>query len=60
MRGHVEALQSVGASHLAVIRWAMFPQVVPYFISYTLYRLELNVRGAVVLGLVGVAASVAS
>ena len=51
--GPVEALQSVGASHLAVIRWAMFPQVVPYFISYTLYRLELNVRGAVVLGLVG-------
>jgi phosphonate transport system permease protein len=51
--GPVEALQSVGASHLAVIRWAMFPQVLPYFVSYTLYRLELNVRGAVVLGLVG-------
>jgi phosphonate transport system permease protein len=51
--GPVEALQSVGAGRLAVMRWAMLPQVVPYFISYTLYRLELNVRGAVVLGLVG-------
>ena len=25
----------------------------PYFISYTLYRLELNIRSAVVLGIVG-------
>jgi phosphonate transport system permease protein len=51
--GPVEALESAGSSHLGVIRWAMVPQVVPFFISYTLYRLELNVRGAVVLGLVG-------
>ena len=52
-RGPVEALESVGATHAQVVRWAVAPQVVPYLISYTLYRLELNIRSAVVLGIVG-------
>ena len=52
-KGPIEALESVGASKLEVIRWAILPQVFPYFISYTLFRFELNVRVAVVLGLVG-------
>ena len=51
--GPVEALQSAGASKLAVIRWAVWPQVAPHFISYFLFRFELNIRAAVVLGLVG-------
>jgi phosphonate transport system permease protein len=51
--GQVEALESVGASRLETIRWAIFPQVSSYFISYFLYRFEINIRVAVVLGLVG-------
>lgn len=52
-RGPVEALESAGAGKLAVIRWAIWPQVAPHFVSYFLFRFELNVRAAVVLGLVG-------
>lgn len=51
--GPVEALKSTGAGKLATIRWAVWPQVAPHFISYFLFRFELNVRVAVVLGLVG-------
>ena len=51
--GQVEALESVGASKIEMIRWAVLPQVSSYFMSYFLYRFEINVRVAVVLGLVG-------
>jgi phosphonate transport system permease protein len=52
-RGPVEALESAGAGKWAMIRWAIWPQVAPHFISFFLFRFELNVRVAVVLGLVG-------
>lgn len=52
-RGPIEALESAGAGKLAMIRWAIWPQVAPHFISFFLFRFELNVRAAVVLGLVG-------
>ena len=52
-RGPIEALESVGANRAQVVRWGIVPQVMPYLISYTLYRLELNIRSAVVLGIVG-------
>lgn len=51
--GPIEALESAGAGKLAVIRWAVLPQVAPHFVSFFLFRFELNVRVAVVLGLVG-------
>ena len=46
-------MESAGGGKLAVIRWAVWPQVAPLFITYFLFRFELNVRVAVVLGLVG-------
>ena len=52
-KGPVEALEAVGATKLQMVRWAILPQAIPYFISYFLYRFELNIRTAVVLGLVG-------
>lgn len=52
-KGPMEALESVGASKIEVIRWGVMPQILPYFISYFLFRFELNIRAAVVLGLVG-------
>lgn len=52
-RGPVEALESTGASRTQVVRWGVLPQVIPYLISYFLYRFELNIRSAVVLGIVG-------
>jgi phosphonate transport system permease protein len=52
-KGPLEALESVGASGLNVVRWAVLPQVFPLFLGFTLYRFEINFRVSIVLGLVG-------
>ena len=49
----LEALNATGGHRLGVIRHAVLPQVIPVFISYTLYMLDENIRGAVTLGIVG-------
>jgi phosphonate transport system permease protein len=49
----VEALEAVGADRIQTIIHAVIPQVLPSFIADTLYRLDINVRSSVVLGLVG-------
>lgn len=51
--GPVEALQATGASPLQVVRFAIVPQVIPPFLSFTVYRWDINVRMATILGLVG-------
>ena len=51
--GPVEALQATGASPLQVVRYAIVPQVIPPFLSFTVYRWDINVRMATILGLVG-------
>lgn len=51
--GPVEAMKSVGASPLQVVRWGIWPQFAPHFVSIVLFRFELNVRVSTVLGLVG-------
>jgi phosphonate transport system permease protein len=51
--GPVEALQSVGATRLQVLIHAILPTVAPTFVGLVLYRLDVNVREALVLGLVG-------
>jgi len=49
----IESLQSTGASRLQILFYAILPQVLPQFVSYTLYRWEVNIRVAAVLGFVG-------
>jgi phosphonate transport system permease protein len=49
----IESLQATGANRLQILFYAILPQVLPQFISYTLYRWEVNIRMAAVLGLVG-------
>lgn len=49
----VESLQSTGAGRLQILFYGVLPQVFPQFISYSLYRWEVNIRVAAVLGLVG-------
>ncbi len=51
--GQVEALMSVGGNKWNILRYSILPQVLPQFISYTLYAFEVNVRAAAVLGYVG-------
>ncbi len=49
----VEGVIAAGGSWLQVIRFAVVPQVLSNFASYTLLRFEINVRGASVMGFVG-------
>lgn len=49
----VEAIRATGAGRLHEIIYGVVPQVLPLWISFSLYRLESNVRSATVLGLVG-------
>jgi len=51
--GPVEAVRATGATSLQVLRWGVLPQLVPQFLSFTLYRFETNTRAAAVLGFVG-------
>ncbi len=49
----IESLQSTGASRIQILFYAILPQVFPQFVSYILYRWEVNIRMAAVLGFVG-------
>jgi phosphonate transport system permease protein len=48
-----EAIYSVGASKLQVIRYAIIPQVLPSFIANFLYAMDINMRAAIGLGIFG-------
>jgi phosphonate transport system permease protein len=49
----VEGLTASGSSWTQMVRFAVVPQVASNFLSYTLLRFEINVRGAAVMGFVG-------
>jgi phosphonate transport system permease protein len=51
--GIVEAIRATGAGYSQVLSFAVLPQVLPDLISFTLYRLETNIRVAAVLGMIG-------
>lgn len=48
-----EGMQSVGASPVAVNRYGVVPQVLPVFVSQSLYFWESNTRSATIIGAVG-------
>lgn len=49
----VEGIRATGANAIEEILYGVIPQVLPLWISYTLYRFESNVRSASVVGMVG-------
>ena len=49
----VEGIRATGASRLQEVIYGVIPQVLPLWMSVSLYRFESNVRSATVLGLVG-------
>ena len=49
----VEGIRATGATRLEEVIFGVIPQVLPLWISYSLYRFESNVRSATVLGIVG-------
>jgi phosphonate transport system permease protein len=49
----LEALQSTGANRLRILLYGVLPQAAPQFVAYALYRWEVNIRAAAILGFVG-------
>ncbi|MCE7026509.1 phosphonate ABC transporter, permease protein PhnE [Jiella avicenniae] len=49
----VEGIRSTGATRIQEVIFGVVPQVLPLWVSYTLYRLETNVRTATILGVIG-------
>jgi phosphonate transport system permease protein len=49
----VRGLKACGAGRLQRMRFALWPQVQPIFLSYSFMRLEINFRQSTILGLVG-------
>jgi len=51
--GPIEAVQATGATRLQTIMYAVVPQMIPPFVSFSIYRWDINVRMSTVIGLVG-------
>ena len=49
----IDGVASAGGGWWSIVRFAVLPQVLPNFASYTLLRFEINVRSATVIGFVG-------
>ena len=49
----LDGVRASGGNWLQVIRFAALPQVLPNFTTYALWRLELNIRSAAIVGFVG-------
>lgn len=52
-RGPLEALDSVGANIWQKIRYGIIPSILPDLSSVSLYRFDINVRSASILGILG-------
>ncbi|HEU4541265.1 MAG TPA: phosphonate ABC transporter, permease protein PhnE [Jiangellaceae bacterium] len=51
--GPVEAADAAGSNRMQRAWVAVVPQIVPTYVSYSLYVFELNIRASVVIGIVG-------
>jgi phosphonate transport system permease protein len=51
--GPIEAIQATGATRLQTIVYAVIPQMIPPFVSFSIYRWDINVRMSTIIGLVG-------
>jgi phosphonate transport system permease protein len=53
MAGPIEAVRATGANRLQTIIYAVVPQIIPPYISFTMYRWDINVRMSTIIGFVG-------
>jgi phosphonate transport system permease protein len=51
--GPIEAVQATGATRLQTIMYAVVPQMIPPFVSFSIYRWDINVRMSTIIGMVG-------
>ncbi len=53
MSGPIEAVRATGATRLQTIVYGVVPQIVPPYISFTMYRWDINVRMSTIIGFAG-------
>ena len=53
LEGPIEAVKATGATRVQTIVYAVIPQIVPPYISFTLYRWDINVRMSTIIGFAG-------
>jgi phosphonate ABC transporter permease subunit PhnE len=53
MPGPLEAVKATGANRLQVIVYSVIPQIIPLYISFTMYRWDINVRMSTIIGFAG-------
>ena len=51
--GPIEAVTATGANKLQVVMYAVVPQIIPDFLSFTIYHWDINVRISTIIGFVG-------
>ncbi|HEY44069.1 MAG TPA: ABC transporter permease subunit [Anaerolineae bacterium] len=51
--GPLEAIKATGANRLQTIVYAVVPQIIPPYISFTMYRWDINVRMSTIIGFAG-------
>jgi phosphonate transport system permease protein len=51
--GPIEAIRATGATWTQTVRYAVIPQIIPPFTAFTIYRWDINVRSATIIGFVG-------
>jgi phosphonate transport system permease protein len=51
--GPLEAIRATGGNWAQMVRYAVIPQIVPPFASFTMYRWDINVRTSTIIGFVG-------
>jgi phosphonate ABC transporter permease subunit PhnE len=53
MSGPVEAIKATGANWMQTVVYAVIPQIIPPYISFTMYRWDINVRMSTIIGFAG-------
>jgi len=51
--GPLEAVTATGATRIQTIMYAVVPQIIPPYISFTMYRWDINVRMSTIIGFAG-------
>jgi phosphonate transport system permease protein len=52
-RGQIEAIRATGAGRVAILIYAVLPQVLPRVIGLTIYQWDIHVRQSTIIGIVG-------
>ena len=51
--GPIEAVRATGATRMQTIIYGVVPQIVPPYMSFTMYRWDINVRMSTIIGFAG-------